>query len=53
MSRIASDNINLVKIGNSLYKLLEDELIVLDGDETIKLTDKGLNVANIVWEEFI
>lgn len=39
--------------GTPILKLLEDELIVLDGDETIKLTDKGLNVANIVWEEFI
>ncbi len=36
-----------------LYKLLYRELIVLTGDEKIQLTDKGLNVANIVWEEFI
>lgn len=36
-----------------LYKLLNKELIVLTGDEKIQLTDKGLNVANIVWEEFI
>ena len=36
----------------SLEKLVKDKLIVIDGD-TIKLTNKGLDFANIVWEEFI
>ncbi len=36
-----------------IYNLLNKELIVLTGDERMKLTDKGLNVANMVWEEFI
>lgn len=35
-----------------LNKLVDEELIVIDGNE-IKLTNKGLDLANIVWEEFI
>lgn len=35
-----------------LSKLVDEELIVIDGNE-IKLTNKGLDLANIVWEEFI
>ena len=35
-----------------LEKLCNEELIQIDGD-FIKLTDKGLDFANIVWEEFI
>ena len=37
---------------NSLSKLADEELIVIDGDN-IKLTNRGLDLANIVWEEFI
>ena len=36
---------------DSLKKLLKDNMITI-GDR-IKLTDKGLDLANIVWEEFI
>ena len=46
-------------VGNPLYiyrkelqKLLEEELIEIELDK-IKLTKKGLDFANIVWEEFI
>ena len=35
-----------------LEKLVNEELIEIDGDE-IKLTKKGLDFANLVWEEFI
>lgn len=35
-----------------LEKLVNDDLIIIDLD-TIKLTNKGLDFANIVWEEFI
>lgn len=35
-----------------LSKLVDEELIVIDGNE-INLTNKGLDLANIVWEEFI
>ena len=35
-----------------LEKLVKEELIIIDGDE-IKLTNKGLDLANLVWEEFI
>ncbi|MBR3003011.1 MAG: radical SAM family heme chaperone HemW [Clostridia bacterium] len=35
-----------------LQKLTEEELIEIDGD-FIKLTSKGLDFANIVWEEFV
>lgn len=36
----------------SLNKLVTQELIEIDID-SIKLTNKGLDLANIVWEEFI
>ena len=36
---------------DSLKKLLKDNMITI-GDK-IKLTDKGLDLANLVWEEFI
>ena len=46
-------------VGNPLYiyrkelqKLVEEELIAIELDK-IKLTKKGLDFANIVWEEFI
>ena len=35
-----------------LEKLVNEELIEIDGDE-IKLTKKGLDFANLVWEEFV
>lgn len=35
-----------------LEKLVNEQLLKIDGDR-IKLTNKGLNLANIVWEEFI
>ena len=37
---------------NELSKLVEEELIEIDGDD-IKLTNKGLDLANKVWEEFV
>ena len=36
----------------SLEKLVNEELINIDGDN-IKLTNKGLDLANLVWEEFV
>ena len=35
-----------------LEKLINEELIIVDGDY-IRLTNKGLDLANLVWEEFI
>lgn len=35
-----------------LEKLVNEELIEIDGDY-IKLTKKGLDLANLVWEEFV
>ena len=35
-----------------LEKLVEEKLVMIDGDY-IKLTNKGLDLANLVWEEFI
>ena len=35
-----------------LNKLVDEELIIVDGNE-IKLTNKGFDLANIVWEEFV
>ena len=35
-----------------LDKLLQEELIEIDTDN-IRLSKKGLDLANIVWEEFI
>ncbi len=37
---------------DELSKLVEENLIEIDGD-SIKLTSKGLDLANIVWEEFV
>lgn len=37
---------------NELQKLVEEELVVVDLDY-IKLTHKGLDFANLVWEEFV
>lgn len=35
-----------------LNKLVKEELIEIDIDN-IKLTNKGIDLANLVWEEFI
>lgn len=35
-----------------LEKLVEDGLIEIDGD-FIRLTNKGIDLANLVWEEFV
>lgn len=35
-----------------LEKLVNEELVEIDGDY-IKLTNKGLDLANLVWEEFV
>ena len=37
---------------DKLENLVKEKLITIDGDN-IKLTNKGLDLANIVWEEFI
>ena len=37
---------------NELQKLYQKKLIIIDGD-IIKLSNKGLDFANLVWEEFI
>ena len=37
---------------DKLEKLVNEDLIEIDGDK-IKLTNKGLDLANIVWEEFV
>lgn len=37
---------------DKLKKLVNEDLVEIDGDQ-IKLTNKGLDLANIVWEEFI
>lgn len=37
---------------NELEKLVNEKLIIIDGN-FIKLTKKGLDLANLVWEEFV
>ena len=37
---------------NEIEKLINETLISIDGD-AIKLTNKGLDLANLVWEEFV
>ena len=37
---------------NELDKLTRQDLIEISGDR-IKLTKKGLDLANLVWEEFV
>ena len=37
---------------NELNKLTEEGLVEIDLDN-IKLTNKGLDLANLVWEEFV
>ena len=42
----------IVKFCKELEKLNHEGLIEVDGSN-IKLTDKGIDLANLVWEEFI
>lgn len=42
----------IYKYRKELQKLVKQELIIIDLDN-IKLTNKGLDFANLVWEEFI
>lgn len=37
---------------NELSKLVDEDLIIIEEDN-IRLTSKGLDLANIVWEEFV
>lgn len=37
---------------NELSKLVDEDLVIID-DDNIRLTSKGLDFANIVWEEFV
>lgn len=37
---------------NELNKLSSEKLIIID-DDKIKLTNKGIDLANLVWEEFV
>lgn len=37
---------------NELEKLVNEKLLMVDGN-FIKLTNKGLDLANLVWEEFV
>ena len=37
---------------NELSKLVEENLVIIDGND-IRLTNKGLDLANLVWEEFV
>ena len=37
---------------DEINKLVKDGLLEIDGDN-IKLTDKGIDLANLVWEEFV
>jgi len=37
---------------NQLKKLVEEQLIIVD-DDNIRLTNKGIDLANLVWEEFV
>ena len=37
---------------SQISSFMDEELLVIDGDY-IRLTNKGLDLANIVWEEFV
>ena len=37
---------------NELKKLTDERLLIID-DNTIRLTNKGLDLANLVWKEFV
>ena len=40
------------EFGNEIEKLLKQELIEIEEDN-IKLSNKGIDLANLVWEEFV
>ena len=42
----------IILFRKELQKLYEEKLILIDGN-VIKLSNKGLDLANIVWEEFV
>lgn len=42
----------IMEFKNELNKLVNEDLIEIDLDE-IKLTKKGIDLANVVWEEFV
>lgn len=42
----------ICKYRNELKKLIEEKLLEIDKDN-IKLTNRGIDLANLVWEEFI
>ena len=42
----------IMEFKDELNKLVKEKLIEIDLDE-IKLTNKGIDLANIVWEEFV
>lgn len=42
----------IMEFKNELNKLVQEKLIEIDLDQ-IKLTKKGIDLANLVWEEFI
>ena len=62
LRKIEGVNINLFKnkfnqdplslFKPEIDKLINEKLILIDGSY-IKLTDKGLDLANLVWEEFV
>ena len=62
LRKIEGVNINLFKnkfnqdplslFKTEIDKLINEKLILIDGSY-IKLTDKGLDLANLVWEEFV
>lgn len=49
-SKFAENSIFIYR--KELEKLVKEELIEIDGD-VVKLTKKGLDLANLVWEEFV
>ena len=49
-NKFAENPIFLFK--NELNKLVEENLLIIDGN-FIRLTNKGLDLANLVWQEFI
>lgn len=46
-------NVNpILKYSKQLKKLIDEKLIIIDNDR-IYLSDRGIDLANIVWEEFV
>ena len=37
---------------NELKKLTDEKLIIVD-DDNIRLTNRGIDLANLVWEKFV